>query len=322
WSIANMLTALASGARSLGVFRFLLGLGEAGNYTAAPKAVGEWFDVKQRGLAVGIYTAGAMVGATIAPPLIAFLAMRYGWRWAFVTTGLAGVLWIVPWLLLYHGAPQRAEPAPPAAAAGWAHWRDALSRRSVWLLIVARMLTDPVWYFYLFWFPKYLTDVRGLSLAELGAVSWFVYLAADAGSLAGGWVSGYLIGRGAPAIASRRRVMTAAALMVPAGAIVATGVSLTASLALGALVAFSHLTWQVTMGALIVDLYPPRIMATLFGIIAAGSGFGGMLSTQLVGYAVTNLSWTPVFASMALLHPAAALLIRYVQPSPDSPEHA
>jgi ACS family hexuronate transporter-like MFS transporter len=167
-----------------------------------------------------------------------------------------------------------------------------------------------------------LTDVRGLDLGELGRVAWIVYLAADIGSLAGGWMSGYLIGRGWPVLRSRLLVMTCAALAVPAGAFVATGVTLPVALALGGLVAFSHLTWQVTMGALIVDLYPPHMMATLFGVIAAGSGLGGMISTQLVGYAVTNFSYMPVFASMALLHPLAALLARRVRAHSDSPVQA
>ncbi|MCP5119646.1 MAG: MFS transporter, partial [bacterium] len=301
WSVANLLTAFARSARSLGIFRFLLGLGEAGNYTAAPKAVSEWFPAKDRALAVGIYTAGATVGATIAPPLIAWLGTVYGWRGAFVITAAMGFLWIGPWMWLYR-SPWRhpritkeesaiVPPRPAASPAGkmseWQHWMAVLLDRRAWLLTASRMLTDPVWYFYLFWFPKYLTDARGLSLADVGKVAWVVYLAADVGSLAGGWLSGFLIRRGMQPVSSRLRVMSMVVVVVPFGALIAFQPRVEIALLLGAVVAFGHLTWQVTLGALIVDIWPQRTVATVFGLIAAGSGFGGLLSTDLIGRLVT-----------------------------------
>jgi ACS family hexuronate transporter-like MFS transporter len=318
WSLANMATGLARSVSSLGACRFLLGFGEAGNYTAAPKAVGEWFPPKDRALAVGLYTAGAMVGATVAPPLISSLAGAYGWRAVFVFTGAIGLLWIVPWLWLYH-EPRRhpritvaelaAVPAP-APADGSQVWGQVLRSRSAWVLMLSRMLTDPVWYFYLFWFPKYLTDARGLALVEVGRVAWIVYLAADLGSIVGGSLSGALIRRGTAPLASRVRIMSVAAVLAPLGGLIAAGPRLEVVLLLGAGVAFAHLTWQVTMGALIVDLYPARMVATVFGFIAAGSGFGGMLSTYAIGRIVTASSYEPVFLMLMLLHPCALLLVR------------
>ena len=328
WSTANLLTALARSALSLGVFRFLLGLGEAGNYTAAPKAVSEWVPPKDRALAVGIYTAGATLGATIAPPLIAWMAMTHGWRFTFVVTALVGYLWLAPWIWLYRSparhpritrrelevVPKSDPPVPAERKSEWAHWRDVLSDKRAWLLTASRMLTDPVWYFYLFWFPKYLTDSRELSLGEVGKVAWVVYLAADLGSTLGGWLSGLLIRRGMTPIASRLRIMTFVAQIVPLGGLIALGPSVELALGLGALVAFCHLTWQVTLGALIVDIWPQRTVATVFGLIAAGSGFGGLLFTGLIGSLVTTYSYAPVFALMALLHPCALLLVRRVRP--------
>ncbi|MGC8792154.1 MAG: MFS transporter [Bryobacteraceae bacterium] len=326
WSLADLLTGLARSAFSLGVLRFLLGLGEAGNYTAAPKAVSEWFLPRERALAVGIYTAGAMVGATISPPLISWLGGAFGWRMAFVATGAMGLLWLIPWLWLYRepwrhpriSAEEAAHvpPRPPAAEGGvseWENWKNVLSLRSAWLLMGARLLTDPVWYFYLFWFPKYLTDARGLTLAQVGKVAWMVYLAADLGSVLGGTLSGRLIRKGMLPVAARLRVMTLAALMAPLGALVALKPPLGFALSLAALVSFSHLTWQVTLSALIVDLFPPRIVATVFGLVAAGSGLGGLLSTGGVGRLVTAYSYAPVFALMGILHPCGLLVARLVR---------
>ena len=324
WSLANMLTALSQSAFSLGAFRFLLGFGEPGNYTVAPKAVSEWFQPKERALAVGIYTAGATIGATIAPPLIVFLAAQYGWRGAFVVTGALGLLWVIPWLLLYRNPREHpritpgelalieGDAQPDPAGAGHAQplpWREILTRREVWLLTITRLITDPVWYFYLFWFPKYLTDARGLTLLQVGALAWVVYLAADLGSILGGWSSGRLIRRGYDPISARKRVMTGAGLLLPFTVLVAFVPSVYAALALAAVAALAHLTWLVTLTTLATDLFPKATVASVFGVIAAGSGLGGLISTGIVGRLVTDFSYTPVFVIMAVLHPLALLLI-------------
>ena len=282
WSLANITTAFASSAFTLGISRFLLGVGEPGNYTAGPKAISEWFTPRERGLAYGIYTMGATIGATIAPPLIAWLAVSYGWRAAFVITGALGLVWVMPWLWLYRSphehprlgdaerpfvpaaeparcsAPRRncSRTADRAAAGEWARWRGLLSDRGTWLLLLSRLLTDPVWYFYLFWFPKYLSDARGLSLVEVGRVAWVVYLAADIGSVAGGWLSGRFIGRGLRPIPARKAVLRIAAIGVLVGPFVPFAASLPIVLLCAGGVALAHLAWQVTLSALIVDRYP------------------------------------------------------------------
>jgi ACS family hexuronate transporter-like MFS transporter len=282
---------------------------------------------------------GATIGATIAPPLIAWLAVSYGWRAAFVITGALGLLWVMPWLWLYrspHEHPRlgdaerpfvpAAEPAVepaaslptngsnPATGAGeWARWRGLLNDRGTWLLLLSRLLTDPVWYFYLFWFPKYLSDARGLTLVEVGRVAWVVYLAADIGSVAGGWLSGRFIGRGLRPIPARKAVLRIAVIGVLVGPFVPFATSLPIVLLCAAGVALAHLAWQVTLSALIVDRYPSSSLATAFGLIAAGSGFGGMVSTGVVGYLVTHYSYTPVFVGMAVLHPLALVLVWFVR---------
>jgi ACS family hexuronate transporter-like MFS transporter len=311
WSFSNMLTGLASSLRSLSAARFLLGAGESGLYTVAPKFVGELFPPAQRGFAVGVYTAGATIGATIAPPLIAALALSYGWRGAFFVTGALGLVWIIPWLIAYR--PAAREPVAPRAgsiepADTW-KWRDVFFCREALLLLGARILTDPVWHFVMFWFPKYLTDVHHMPLAELGRIAWLVYLAADFGCLAGGLVSGRLVKRGMRATEARKWTMTFAAMLVPCSVLVPFAEAKWAIMLLVSIIALAHMTWVVTLTTLAVDLFPARRLGSIFGVIAAGSGLGGMLFTNLVGRLVTHFSYSPVFLIMGCLHPIALILI-------------
>jgi ACS family hexuronate transporter-like MFS transporter len=303
WSLANMLTGMVQSVVQLGAARGALGLGEAGNYTAGPKAVSENFPPAERGFAVGIYTAGAMIGATIAPPLITWLALAYSWRAAFVITGAAGFVWIIVWLLVYRSVP----PASEASREPYP-WSRVLSDRTVWGLAGARMIADPVWYFYLFWLPKYMADQYTLGLLQVAQFAWIVYLAADFGSVGGGLLSGLLIKRGIDAQRSRLLVMTLAATLAPMGLFIGGGVGMGAMLALAAVVTFSHLMFQVNLTALVIDRYPGHAVATIFGVIAAGSGVGGILSTQVVGHLVSTTGYAPLFLMMACMHPIACAL--------------
>jgi ACS family hexuronate transporter-like MFS transporter len=304
WSLANMATGWVRNAAQLGFARMMLGLGEPGVYTAGPKAVAEHFPPAERGVAIGIYTAGAMIGATIAPPLIAFLSLQYGWRAAFVITGAAGFVWLAIWLFVYRSP----EGAPPARTKEPILWGPIVRDRRVWGFAVARMIADPVWYFYLFWFPKYLTDERGMGLIQVASLAWLVYLAADVGSIGGGFLSGRLIRSGVAPAKSRLITMGGAAVLAPLGMLIALHPSVGPTLAIGALVAFAHLVFQVNMGALIVDIYPMRNVATVFGLIAAGSAFGGFASTHLVGQLASTGTYDWIFLLMGMLHPLAWLV--------------
>lgn len=301
WSLANMLTGLVQNVAQLGLARGALGLGEAGNYTAAPKAVSENFPPAERGFAVGIYTAGAMIGATIAPPLIAWLALAHSWRAAFVITGAAGFVWIAAWLLVYKSAPAQAAMAPAERYP----WSRVLRDRTVWGLAAARMVADPVWYFYLFWLPKYMGDQYGMGLVQVAQFAWIVYLAADFGSIGGGILSGLLVKRGVAAQRSRLLSMTLAAALAPMGMFIAGGVGMGPMLALAAVVTFSHLMFQVNLTALVIDRYPGHAVATVFGVIAAGSGLGGIVSTQVVGQLVSTTGYGALFVMMGCMHPLA-----------------
>ena len=331
WSLANMATSLSRSALSLGAFRFLLGVGEPGNYTAAPKAVSEWFPPKERGLVVGIYTAGATVGATIAPPLIAFTATSYGWRTTFVITGALGLLWVIPWLWLYRRPQEHTRitnkelalisPADTAETTSqktseWKRWKVLLSRKETWLLLLESRNHRPglvLLSLLVSEIPQRCetSHITGSGNAGLAGISrrrrrkhrWRLGVGSANQT------------RNATGEKPSNMVMTVCACLLPLSPLVALSSSVKVALAIASIAALAHLAWQVTLGALIIDLYPSHSVATAFGIVAAGSGLGGMLSTNVVGHLVTSYSYTPVFIIMGVLHPCALLLIRRLRSS-------
>lgn len=314
WSLANMLTGLANGVASLAFFRSLLGIGEPGGYTASAKAVAEWFPVREKGTAVGLYTMGGTLGAAIAGPLVAFIATRYGWRMAFVVTGALGVVLALVWFLFYHKPAEHPRLSTPerelltqenvlgkaADSAVRLSWGELAKLKPMWLILVARMITDPLWYFYLFWFPKYLQDARGFTLQQVGATIWIVFVAADLGSLLGGWLSGKLLERNLLPIPARLRIMTGAAALL----IFSWAMPFVAwPIALASCIAFAHMAWLTSITTFSVDIFPAHIVGSAHGAIGAGSALGGLLSTAIVGWLVTHFSYNPTFFIMSLLHP-------------------
>ena len=202
WSFAEMGHAFATGLRSLSALRFLLGLGEAGNWPGAAKVIAEWFPVRERALGMGIFNCGVAFGSIVAPPLIVWLQIHFGWQATFLSTGVLGLGWLVLWRLFYQ-TPDRHPKLGPAERAlileGRAsihpvravRWRDLLRLRQTWAIVLARLLTDPGWWLYLTWLPLYLHNVRGFSLRQIGMFAWAPYVVAAAGSLTGGWLCGH-----------------------------------------------------------------------------------------------------------------------------------
>lgn len=326
WSISNMLTGLARSFASLAGFRFALGLGEAGNYTVAPKVAAEWFPPNERGLAMGFSTLGATVGATIAPILVVELASRFGWRSAFVVTGALGLVWLIPWWFIYKTPAQPAHdsvqtPTPPTQPESITEsnpesrtkletgtWRAILLNREVWGLMAARLLTDPVWYFYQFWFAKYLNAERGVAQKDL-SVTWKVYLAADLGSLLAGLISGWLIKRGTPPSRARMRVMLGCACLLPLSPLVSRVPDLNTCLLVAMLLVFLHMIWLINLSALVVDRIPNRILGTAFGVVAAGSTIGGILMNPQVAHLADRHDYGSWFTIAAFLHPLAWIVL-------------
>ena len=305
WSLAEAATCFATSAWMLGVTRFCLGLGEPGLWVAAPKAVGEVFDKRRRGIAVGIYTMGATVGAVIALPIIVAITTHLPWRSIFLLDGLTGLLWVPVWLWVYRGISKSSARASDAAAST----REVLRRGATWKLMIARGLTDPVWYFYLFWFPKYLVSARDMPMAAVSRIAWVVYAGAGLGTLLGGLVSGALIRRGMKVGLAYRWTMLGAAALVPLSPVAALVTSAPIAIAIGALIAMAHMVWLVTLTATMIELYPASQVGKAIGLIAMGSGLGGMISSEIVGYLVMHGGYTPVFFIMACLHPIAIVTL-------------
>jgi MFS transporter, ACS family, hexuronate transporter len=367
WSVANMLTAAAQGARSLGVYRFALGLGEAGVWPAASKAVSEWFPARERALAIGLYTMGATMGATIAPYLVIplatysyaenlpavsnWLGQGTGWRLAFILTGCTGLAWLIPWLCLYRQpahskliSPAELQlleqsaaaenPGDSARANAWT-WKQVLLFRGTWLLLLGRLITDPAWYFYQFWFPKYLSADRHLSQDQL-KITWLVYAAAGLGSLLGGWLSGQLVKRGAAPAASRLWVMLGCACVMPLSSWIAHAAGLNLAMTLAVCSVFASLAWLINISSLVVDVAPRHSLGTVFSVVATGSTIGGIVMNMIVATMVSGPSSKPAgfldqalstafgpvlelvqgrgyaqwFLIMAFLHPLAWILLK------------
>ena len=303
----------------------MLGLGEAGCYTASPKAVSDWFPISERGAAIGLYSAGGAVGATIAPVMVALVADRFGWRWVFAVTPILASLWMLLWLWLYRapGAHPnmterereyleanlvKAAPHSGEKESELALWSRVLREPLVWQLMLARLLTDPVWYFFQFWFPKYLQNARGLSQKEV-SIMWTIFAAATAGFLLGGWLSGRLVKRGLLPATSRVWIMLASAALVPLTALVPGTPSVAWAIGIAMLVAYAATSWLSNITSLVVDIVPKRILGTAFGVIACGSALGGFFMNKGVAWCIDHRSYTDCFLIMAWLHPLALLLI-------------
>jgi ACS family hexuronate transporter-like MFS transporter len=306
WSVAAMLHAAAASVMSLGAFRFLLGLGEAGNWPGGVKAVSEWFPPKERAFAIGFFNSGSTLGAVIAPPLVAWIALQWGWRNAFILTGSLGFVWLAFWLLFYRTPSQtfaKANAAPRTA------WSELFRFREVWGLMLARMMADPVWWFYVFWLPEYLKRERGFTLAMIGFFAWIPFLTADAGNLLGGLASGWLIRRGRPILWARKAVMAASALLMMAGIPAVLAPEAAVSLALISVATFAYSTWAANILTLPADLFPQQVVASVSGLSGTGAALGGMIFTLIIGAVVDRFSYVPVFIAAGVMPLIAAIIV-------------
>src|SRR5437762_1703092 len=328
WSIAAMAHAFARGLASLSIFRFVLGLGEAGNWPGAAKTVAEWFPIRERAFGMAIFNSGAAIGSVLAPPLIVWLSLTFGWQTTFIVTGSLGFAWLLLWLLIYQTPDhhkwlgeeerrliregQRVDGAAealvtePSAPLGW---RELLRYRQVWAIVLSRFLTDPVWWLYISWLPKYLADARGFSLVKIGLFAWVPYVAADAGSLSGGWLSGYLISRGWSVDRARKLVILIAALLMPAGIFAAFAQNAMVALVLIGVVLFGFQVWINNVQTLPSDFFSDKAVASVAGLGGMGAGIGSMIFIFSTGWVVDHFSYVPVLVFAGLLAPFGTLVL-------------
>ena len=297
WSVASVLHGFVRTAASLGACRFLLGVGEAGNWPAAIKVVSEWFPSRDRALASGIFNSGSSIGAVLAPPVIAWIILRSGWRAAFFVTGALGFVWSVLWLVSYYTPARQQTPENGASIKAAALLRDPF----VWSLTLAKIFFDPVWYFYIFWFPQYLSSARHFNLAQIGIYAWIPFLAADIGNLAGGALSARLIARGVALFSARRFSLTAFSLLMLAGIPAVIVADARVSIAFASIATFGFCGALANMLSLPGDFYPPGVLGAIWGVASMGAGFGGMLFTLVTGVVIQRWSYTPAFVGFSLL---------------------
>ena len=310
WSTACAMHGLAQSVLHLGIFRFLLGAGEAANWPASVKAIGQWFPPKQRALAVGFFNSGSSVGAVIAPPLIAWLTLTFSWRAAFVATGAFGTLWLIPWLLIYRAEPTVVPDARRPATS--ARWRELVTERPVLGLMLGRFCCDPVWWFYVFWMPEYLSRERHFSLAQIGLAATVPFITAGLGNLVGGGTSGWLSSRGVHPVRARVYVMAVSAAVMLSG-IAAVGVSSAAlSVAIISLATFAYSGWGTNVLTLPTDLFPSDRVGSVAGLSGTAAGLGGMISSLSVGWLVHHFSFTPVFALAGVMPLVGAVFILWL----------
>ncbi len=323
WSIAAALTALSQSAFQLGIWRAVLGLGESGNFPAAIKSVAEWFPKKDRAFATGIFNAGTNVASMVGPPLFAWMTIEFGWRTCFWITATSGFIWLALWLGFYQRPERHARVSPEELS--YIHsdlkdtegepsipWIRALRYRQTWGFAGAKFFSDPVWWFYLFWLPPYLYDVRHFDLKQVGWALPVIYLAADIGSVGGGWISGLLIRRGWPTGKARKAAMALCAFCMPIAATAVLAPSPILAIALVSLATAAHQGWSANLFTTTSDIFPSGAVGSVVGIGGAVGGFGGILFSGVIpGYVVTYFGYGPMFVIMGSFH-LIGLLIAHI----------
>jgi len=324
WSVAAMSHALATTALGFGIARFALGLGESGNFPAAIKTVAEWFPRRERAFATGIFNSGANVGAIVAPLTVPFIATYWGWQVAFLFTGILSATWLVAWLVSYRAPEQhpklsaaelayiRSDAEEPAVRIPWAR---LLGHRQTWAFITAKFMTDPIWWFFLFWLPKFLHEKHGLTLTGLGAPLVVIYVMADVGSIAGGWIAGRFIKRGWTVNRARKSAMLICALAVVPIVAVSQVANLWLAVLLIGLATAGHQGWSANVFTLTSDMFPRRAVGSVVGIGGFGGAVGGMLIATFTGFLLQSTgSYVPVFMMAGSAYLLALGLIQILVP--------
>ncbi|MAA85169.1 MAG: MFS transporter [Halieaceae bacterium] len=327
WSVATILHALGRGLWSFFALRILLGLAEAANFPAASKAVAQWFPANERSTAVAIFMLGAGLGAIITPPLTVWTLQTLGWQWAFIIPGSLGLVWVFLWQRWYH-LPETHPTIEPTEKAlileqrsnqqSQGSWTALLSYREFWGILIARVVSDFPFYFFLFWLPQYLIDVRGFDLRAIAMFAWLPWVAADLGALTGGSLSSALVTRGYTINRARKTVIWLGAVLV-ALAVIPAYYTASSALAL-ALICFGLFAIQVkgsVFFTLPTDLFPADRVATVWGVFGAVGSLGGSLLGLLAGYLIQEAGYESVFLMIASLHLISALLLQVFVPKID-----
>ena len=326
WSLAAMAHAFARTTAGFSAARAALGLGEAANFPGAVKSVAEWFPRRERALATGIFNAGTNTGAIVAPLLVPWITIRWGWEWAFIATGSLGFVWLVLWLAVYRSpdeAPQvtAAELAhirsdPPEAVAVHVPWLQLFRHRQTWAVIAGKLFADPIWWFYLYWLPKFLDTRYDVQLAQVALPLIVVYLIADIGSISGGWFSGALMKRGWSPNRARKTAMLTMALIIVPTAFAPLATSMWTAIIIVGIAAAAHQGWSANVYTLASDLFPKHAVATIAGIGGFAGAMGGVVFQRVIGRVLqgNGNNYAPVFAVCGLAYVTGWVIIHLLAP--------
>jgi ACS family hexuronate transporter-like MFS transporter len=325
WSVSAMAHALARGAASFSAARFALGVGESGNFPAAIKTVAEWFPTRERAFATGIFNAGSNVGAIVTPIMVPWIALTWGWRAAFIATGALGFVWLIAWLIVY----QPPETHPKIGAAELAHiqsdpperafavsWLQLLKYRQTWAFAIGKFMTDPIWWFYLYWLPKFLDARYGIKLAQVTAPLVAIYLLADVGSVYGGWLSGAFIRRGWSVNAGRKIAMLIAAVIIIPTMFAPAATNMWVAVTIVGVAAAAHQWWSANIFTLTSDMFPRFAVGSVVGIGGFFGAVGGVLFQRATGWVLQHngSNYTPVFLACGFAYVTALLIIHLLVP--------
>lgn len=325
WSLAAIGHAFARTVAGFSAARALLGLGESGNFPGAIKTVAEWFPRQERAFATGIFNAGSNVGAVLAPLIVPWITIRWGWEWAFIVTGTFGFVWLICWLVLYrapekHPRVSRAEllhiRSDPPESVEQIPWHRLLRYRQTWAFAAGKAMTDPIWLFYLFWLPKFLDAGWGIELSHLALPLIVIYVLADVGSVAGGWFSGALMARGWSVNRGRKAALLVAALCIVPTMFAAHARSVWVAVAIVSVAAAAHQWWSCNLFTLTSDLFPRQAVASVVGI----GGFVGAMSAVLFQRATgrileaTGSNYSVIFVICGMAYLAAWVVIHLLVP--------
>jgi ACS family hexuronate transporter-like MFS transporter len=322
WSVAAALHAFAMTPVQLGIWRGMLGFGEAGNFPAAIKSVAEWFPKKDRAYATGLFNSGTTVASILGPPVFVWMTVHVGWRSCFIITSLTGFVWLGFWwfnyalptthkginaderdYILSDAESKTKEPTMP--------WAEALRYRQTWGFVLAKFFTDPVWWFYLFWLPRYLANVRHFELSAIGWALPVIYVMASVGSVAGGWLAGALIERGMPNGRARFIAMSLCVACMPIGASAFLAPSPLLAIALICFATAGHQGWSANLYTTTSDVFPKSAVASVTGIGSCFGGLGGTIfSAWLPGIIVSHFGYAPMFVIMGTFHIFALIAVR------------
>jgi ACS family hexuronate transporter-like MFS transporter len=324
WSFAAMAHAGVRSVLGFKLARFALGLGEAGNFPAAIKTVAEWFPKRERALATGIFNAGTNVGAIIAPIVVPWITIKWGWEWAFLITGAIGLIWLAFWIPMYQHPRQHKKISPDELA--WIErdppepttrmkWRDVVGYRQTWAFALGKFLTDPIWWFYLYWTSLFLDAKFGIKLVQLSLPLVIIYVVADVGSIGGGWLSSRLIKMGWTINASRKTAMLVCALAVLPVTLAPLTDNLWVAVGLISLAVAAHQGWSANLFTLTSDLFPKRAVGSVVGLGGMLGSVGGMIAAKTIGETLQRTkNYLPIFIVAGSGYLVALLIVHLLAP--------